>query len=132
MRAEGFFDTNILVYAASDEREKTKRATELLAQGGVVSVQVLNEFANVARRKLAMSWKETNVALRAFRLNCQVVVLTIEAHDAGLALASAHDFSIYDAMIIASAQLAGCKTLFSEDLQDGRKIGGVRIVNPFT
>lgn len=131
MSAECFFDTNILVYSASDVGEKTSRATALLASGGVASVQVLNEFANVARRKLSMSWPEIDVALHVFRLNCAVVPLTLETHELGVALARNHSFAIYDAMIVAAASLAGCKTLYSEDMQDGRHIGGVTIVNPY-
>lgn len=132
MSADCFFDTNILVYSASDEGEKTDRATALLAGGGIVSVQVLNEFANVSRRKLCMTWSEIDVALRAFRFNCTVTALTLETHERGIDLASAHGLSTYDAMIVAAAQLASCTTLYSEDLQAGRKIGGVKIVNPFT
>lgn len=127
-----FFDTNVLVYLASDDAEKADRAEELLAGGGAISVQVLNELANVARRKMGMSWEDTRAFLSLIRGLLAVHPATIETHEAGLALAERYQLSIFDAMIVASALQADCDTLWSEDMQDGmRTERRVRVVNPF-
>lgn len=130
--AKPFFDTNILLYLLSADTAKADRAEELVAEGGVISVQVLNEFAAVASRKLAMSWSEIREALAPLRNVCTLTPLTAETHDRGIALAERHGFAIYDAMIVASALLAGCNILYSEDLQNGQRIDRQLVVrNPF-
>ncbi|MGH6993560.1 MAG: PIN domain-containing protein [Caulobacteraceae bacterium] len=127
-----FFDSNVLVYLASADRTKADQAEAALAAGGEISVQVLNEVANVARRKKGMSWRETHAFLDAPRGLLKVHPLTLEIHDSGLRLAERYGLSIYDAMIGASAIDAGCETLLSEDLQDGMRLEeGLRIKNPF-
>jgi predicted nucleic acid-binding protein len=129
---DSFFDTNVLLYLASRDPAKADRAEEVLQTGGVVSVQVLNEIASVARRKMGLSWPETQTFLSTIRSVLTVNSLTIEIHEAGLALAERHQLSIYDAMIVAAALDAGCDTLWSEDMQDGAIIDGrLRIRNPF-
>jgi predicted nucleic acid-binding protein len=130
--AETFFDTNVLLYLLSDDAAKADRAEELLARGGVISVQVLNEFVAVAARKLRMSWGEIKDVLFPIRAVCEIRPVTVETHDRGLEIAERFGLSIYDAMIVASALLAGCKTLYSEDLQNLQMIDRrVRIRNPF-
>jgi predicted nucleic acid-binding protein len=95
-------------------------------------VQVLGELANVARRKMQMSWDETHALLNMLRGLLTVHPLTTEIHETGLRLAERYVFSIYDAMIAASALHAGCDTLWSEDMQHGMALDeGLRIVNPF-
>jgi predicted nucleic acid-binding protein len=127
-----FFDTNVLLYLASGDAAKADRAEHLVTQGGVISVQVLNEIANVARRKMALSWPETHAFLTMVRDLLPVRPLTTEIHEAGLALAERYGLSTYDAMIAASAMQADCDTLWSEDMQDGVVLDGrLRIVNPF-
>jgi predicted nucleic acid-binding protein len=127
-----FFDTNVLVYLASDDAAKADRAETTLAEGGAISVQVLNELANVARRKMRMSWEETHAFLNVLRGLLTVYPLTVETHEAGLRLAERYGLSTYDAMIAASALDAGCDTLWSEDMQHGMALEeGLRIVNPF-
>lgn len=126
-----FFDTNVLVYIASGDAEKADRAEEAVAAGGAISVQVLNELANVARRKMRMSWPETHALLTTLRELLTVHSLTLETHDTGIKLAERYGLSIYDAMIAASALHAGCKTLWSEDMQHGMSLEGLRIANPF-
>ncbi|MDR3461059.1 MAG: PIN domain-containing protein [Beijerinckiaceae bacterium] len=127
-----FFDTNVLLYLASGDTVKADKAEAALSAGGSISVQVLNECANVARRKMKMSWPETHALLDLLRGLLKVHPLTIESHETGLSLASRYGFSLYDAMIAASALQAGCDTLLSEDFQDGMVLDeGLRIVNPF-
>ncbi|HEY1364529.1 MAG TPA: PIN domain-containing protein [Xanthobacteraceae bacterium] len=127
-----FFDSNVLLYIASGDSAKADRAEKLLGEGGAISVQVLNEVANVTRRKMHMAWSETHAFLSMLRGLLSVHAITVETHEAGLALAEAHKLSVYDAMIAASALQADCETLWSEDMQHARVIGGrLRIVNPF-
>jgi len=127
-----FFDTNVLLYLASGEPAKADRAEAAIAAGGSISVQVLNELANVARRKMRMSWDETHALLDMLGGLLTVHPLTTEIHDTGLRLAERYGFSIYDAMIAASALHSGSDTLWSEDMQHGMALDeGLRIVNPF-
>lgn len=129
---EPFFDTNILLYLLSGDTDKADRAEALLAEGGTISVQVLNEFAAVAARKLGFSWVEIRDALEPIRMICNIEPLTLETHDRAVRIAERYRFSIYDALIIAAALRKGCRTLYSEDLQDGQSIDGkLTIRNPF-
>lgn len=131
MRAS-FFDTNVLVYLASGDAAKADRAEAIIAGGGSISVQVLNEFANVARRKMQMTWDETHGFLDMLRGLLTVHPITVEIHEAGLRIAERYGLSIYDSLIAASALDAGCDTLWSGDMQHGMKVeGGLRIANPF-
>lgn len=126
-----FFDSNVLLYLASADEAKAERAEALLESGGTISVQVLNEIANVCRRKMDLSWAETRTFTTRLRQLLDVRPLTPETHDAGLTLAERYRLSIYDAMIAASALEAGCDTLWSEDMQHGLKIQRMRVANPF-
>jgi predicted nucleic acid-binding protein len=127
-----FFDTNVLIYLASSDPVKAERAETIVSSGGTISVQVLNELANVARRKMRLSWNDTRAFLSMIRGLLLVSPMTTEIHENGLALAERHNLSIYDAMIVASALHAGCGVLWSEDMQDGMTIGKrLRVVNPF-
>jgi predicted nucleic acid-binding protein len=127
-----FFDTSVLVYIVSGDPAKADRAEAAVATGGGISVQVLNELANVARRKMRMSWVETHTFLSTLRGLLTVHPLTVETHDTGLGLADRYGFSIYDAMVAASALHAGSDTLLSEDMQHGMRLKeGLRIINPF-
>jgi predicted nucleic acid-binding protein len=127
-----FFDSNVLLYVASGDPAKADRAERLIGDGGMISVQVLNEITNVARRKMGMSWTETHAFLSLVRSLLPVQPLTIDVHETGLALAERYGLSIYDAMIAASALHADCDTLSSEDMQDGMVLDDrIRIVNPF-
>jgi predicted nucleic acid-binding protein len=129
---EDFFDTNVVLYLLSADTAKADRAEELLAMGGTISVQVLNEFAAVASRKLRMSLIEIREVLAQIRVVCAVEPITIETHERALRILERYGFSIYDALIVSAALLAGCKTLHSEDLQDGHVIERqLTIRNPF-
>jgi predicted nucleic acid-binding protein len=129
---KAFIDSNILLYLLSADADKANRAEEIVRAGGLISVQVLNEITNVARRKLAMSWVEINEVLALIRSICPTEPLTIETHDRGRLVAERYGISVYDAMIVAAALLAGCKTLYSEDMQDGLLIEHqLHICNPF-
>ena len=127
-----FFDTNILVYLASGDAAKADRAETTIAAGGAISVQVLNELANAARRTMGMSWAETRAFLRTLRALLTVHPLTLEVHETGLVLAERYGMATSDAMIGASAIHAGCDTLWSEDMQHGIALApGLRVLDPF-
>ena len=130
---DAFFDTNVLLYLLSGDASKADRAEALVAAGGIISVQVLNEFASVASRKLGMSWPEIREVSETIRAVCRVEPSWLETHDLGLAFAERYGFSIYDGTILASAQLAGCRVVFTEDLQHGQVIDErLKIINPFS
>jgi predicted nucleic acid-binding protein len=128
---KAFFDTNILVYATTSDTKK-QQAADCLGGGGLASVQVLNEFVHVVLRKLRHDWPQIEFALSQFRDSLdEVAPVTMNTHTSALSLARDHSLSFYDALIVASAIEAGCDTLFTEDMQHGRKFGGLTIVNPF-
>ena len=126
-----FFDTNILVYAQQADG-KADRARALFAVGGKLSVQVLNEFTAVAWRKQRKDWREIAEAISdVLAVVDPPLALTLDLHTFARALAEEHQLSFYDALIVASAIEAGCDILYSEDMQHGRTIGGLAIVDPF-
>jgi predicted nucleic acid-binding protein len=133
MPAKAFFDTNVLIYAVAQDDPRSKKAEEILASGGVLSVQILNEFASAARRKILMSWSDVTEALGAFRVLCpSPLPITIEMHEAALKIAKKHGYNIHDALVVSAALEAGCTTLYSEDLHNGQTIDGqLTIRNPF-
>lgn len=128
---KAFFDTNILIYA-QQKGAKGEAARALLARGGTLSVQVLNEFAAVARRKLGYEWDAVAEAIEdALALVAPPTPLSLDTHRAALAVAREHALSFYDALIVAAAAQARCDTLWSEDMQHGRAFGALTIRNPF-
>lgn len=130
--ADVFFDTSVVFYLLSADQHKADRVEALLAEGGAISVQVLNEFATVARRKRALGWSEVRETLSAIRAVCVTHPLTEEIHDRGIDIAERYGFSMYDSTIVAAAQVAGCRILFSEDLQHRQVIDKTLTVrNPF-
>jgi predicted nucleic acid-binding protein len=130
--ADPFFDTSVLLYLLSDDTDKANRIETLLSARGIVSVQVLNEFAVVALRKLKMPLNEVREILDTIRAVCVVEPLTIETHDRGLAVFERYRFSLYDSMLVAAALISGATILYCEDLQHGQVIDDqLRVSNPF-
>ena len=127
-----FFDTNVLLCLLSEDTAKADRAEALVRAGGGISVQVLNEATSVMRRKLKMSWRETREFLAVLHGLLDVAPVTLETHELGLDFAERYGLSIYDSMIAAAAALNGSARLWSQDMQDGMRIGeGLRVENPF-
>ena len=136
MSARSFFDTNVLVYA--DDRAapaKQRRAIELVAEHrragtGVVSLQVLQEYFVTVTRKLHV---DAGVARRKVELLAELDVAAPDVGDvlAAIDLHRLHQLSFWDALILRAARSAGCSVVLSEDLQAGRAVEGLRIVNPF-
>lgn len=128
-----FFDTNVLLYAIGPDQRMADLAWGPLEIGGVISAQVLNEFVAVSRSKMKRSWPKIKEALESLlALDLTVAPLTVLSHAAAVEIASRHDIHIYDATIIACALEAGCDTLWTEDLTDGQRFGGLTVRNPFT
>ncbi len=127
-----FLDSNVLVYAFTED-PRTVTARTLLARGCTISIQGLNEFTNVARRKLGNSWDEIRDALAVIRSLCPTIIpVDVAIHETGLHLAERHGFAFFDALMIAAALRAGSTTLWSEDMQHGMLVDGkLRIANPF-
>ncbi|MBV8209176.1 MAG: PIN domain-containing protein [Burkholderiaceae bacterium] len=127
-----FFDTNVLLYLVSSDAVKADRAETLLADGGHISVQVLNEFASVGTRKAAMTWEAVADVLGVVRAACRVHPLTVETHDRACAIAQRYTLSFYDSLILASALLANCSAVYSENLQADQRIDRrLTVHNPF-
>lgn len=127
-----FLDTNVLVYAYGLDEGRTPTATAVLASGGTTGVNVLNEFVDVARRKLRFSWDEVEVALASFDVLLGLPwPVTAEVHRNAVAISRRFGYRIYDSMSLSAARVAGCSVLLSEDMRHGQTIDGVRIVNPF-
>jgi len=130
--ADAFFDTSVLLYLLSQDAAKADRVEALLAEHGTISVQVLNEFAAVAIRKLKMPLPEIREVLDTIRAVCDVVPVTVQTHDRALAIVERYGFSLYDSLLIAAALIAGSKRLYCEDLQHDQLIDRqLRVVNPF-
>ncbi len=119
------------MYLLSSDARKAAIAEDLLAGGGTLSVQVLNEFVAVARRKYAVPWDTVQRVLETMCQVCTVVPLTLQTHRQAVQWPRKLGFSIYDATILASAAEAGCDRVLTEDLRHGQAIETMRIHNPF-
>jgi predicted nucleic acid-binding protein len=126
-----FVDSNIVCYCFSIVSQN--QAALAVTRDATISVQVLNEFANVARRKWQYSWSEVADAVALVRTYVtQVRPIDVATHDLGHALAERYKLNLYDGFIVAAAHLAECDTLYSEDMQHGLVIEGrLTIRNPF-
>lgn len=130
--AAEFLDTNVIVYSFS-QGDKADMAEALLGRGCSTSLLALNEFANVARRKLDMDWRESRDGLAAVRLLCGTILpIDLAIHETALDLAERYRLNVFDALMLASALSGGCTTFWTEDLHDGLLIEGRLLVkNPF-
>ena len=128
---KAFIDTNVLLYLTASDAPRADRAEEVLRAGGIVSVQVLNEFVSVARRKTSLRLEDIRTILEVVRRFCEVTPLDLATHDLALDICERFGLSIYDSLIVAAAARAGATTLRTEDLQHGQTIAGVTIANPF-
>lgn len=134
-----FFDTNVLVYCFdSSAPQKQSRAKDLIAQAlntrqGVVSYQVVQEFCNVAckNQRLSLPLERILAYVKLVLQPMNQVAPSPDLLEAALGIRSESRFSFYDSLILAAAQAAKCASLYSEDMQHGQLVGGVRIVNPF-
>ena len=131
MADELFLDTNILLYTLDSKDRRYETAVRLVDAGGVISVQVLNEFVNSTWNKLRFPYAKSAEFLSTFKITLRVVPVTLETQEHALKIAMTNKIGIYDANIVAAAELAGCDVLYTEDMNHGQKFGRVSIVNPF-
>jgi predicted nucleic acid-binding protein len=126
-------DTNIAVYAFSNSGDKALVAREVLYRADFITVQVLNEFANVMRRKQQRSWTELNIALtRLRRAVPKILEIDETAHLEACRIAERYQLGFYDSLMLGMALLGGARTFYSEDLQHGLSVDEtIRVVNPF-
>ena len=136
MTARCFADTNLFLYAASkdpaDDKKKAVARALLEGEDIGISAQVLQEFAHnaTAKKRLGLKSKETETILRSL-LEYPVLPLTGELVLKAFSLQQRYQIAYWDAAIIAAAQEMGCRTLYSEDLNDGQNYAGVIVRNPF-
>lgn len=126
-----FLDSNILIYAIADDPHRTDLALALVEAGGMISAQVRTEVSHVLRRKRGLEWREIRQVIGLFTSLLEVIPVTPDAAAAALEIAEDTGYSIWDAQIVASAIEAGCRLVYSEDMQHGRRIGELEIRNPF-
>ncbi|OVZ66439.1 MULTISPECIES: PIN domain-containing protein [unclassified Pigmentiphaga] len=127
-----FIDSNIVLYLLSEDTAKADRSEALLRLRPTISVQVLNEVTNVCIRKLGMTWSEVGQLLDVVKSLCNLVPLTIETHDLARRVAERHGLAFYDACIVATASMEGCRTLYTEDMHHGLIIeDSLTLRNPF-
>ncbi|MFL6259859.1 MAG: PIN domain-containing protein [Thermoanaerobaculia bacterium] len=136
MTARCFVDSNVLIYSddlrAGPKRDRARELIEevMVAGTGVLSLQVLQEYFSASKKKLGLSADSAREKIQLFS-RLDVVILGVPDLLAAIDLHRLHQFSIWDALVIRAALNAGCRILYSEDLQDGRRIDGLEIVNPF-
>jgi len=132
MASERFVDTNVLVYAFMTNDPRHEAAKSVVAAGGVISVQIANEFIDVARRKLHWEWEHIAGMLAHVRAVLgPPVSITDPIHQSALDLSRRYNLRIYDSLIVSAAKHAGCRLLLTEDLQHEQVIEGVVVRNPF-
>ena len=131
-----FVDSNVIVYANDRRvRKKQKLAIELVARlmrarSGVISIQVMQEYANTALLKLR---QESSVVIRQLRLleSLYVVSPTVQLVRRSVELRNAYGIGFWDAGIIAAAEAGECDIVLSEDFSEGQYYAGIQVVNPF-
>ncbi|MGE0698319.1 MAG: PIN domain-containing protein [Hyphomicrobiaceae bacterium] len=131
-RVDTFIDSNVLLYLLDDDVAKATRAEAVLANGGVVSAHVLGEVTNVLRgRRWNRPWSDVHTVLRAIRANTIVLPVSDVTHARGVEYAERFQLQFFDALHLASAVLANCTTLWTEDMHNGLIVDGCTIRNPF-
>lgn len=115
---KAFIDTNVLIYWV-DDSARADVVEQLLVQECVISVQVLNEFANVLRKKRAMALPDVETLCTTLIDTCEVLDLSVRTHQTALRLMARYNFSVYDANIVAAAAMSDCALLYTEDMQEG-------------
>lgn len=132
-----FFDTNVLIYADDNGvPEKRERALRLIANGiqqknAAISLQVLQEYFVTVTRKLGVDPHVAQRKIENFVRSLILVRITERDVIAAIELHRLDGISFWDALIVSAARLIDAKTLYSEDLQPGRRWGGLAVVNPF-
>jgi len=131
-QAPPFLDSNILIYSRADDSRSTE-AARLIENPFTISVQILNQFAVVMRRKLGFEWDRIEGAVAdVVQLASSIHPVSLDLHIAGMRIAERYGLQLYDSVVVAAALRAQCSTLFSEDMHHGLIVEDrLTIVNPF-
>ncbi|MBV2182945.1 MAG: PIN domain-containing protein [Rhizobium sp.] len=126
-------DTNVLIYAFTND-PRSLQAQECLAKPFILSTQALNEFSNVALRKLGMTVADVRSAITDICLLAEdVLSLDSDTHGLALDIVERYRLSFYDSLMLAAACRAGCDVFLSEDIATGLRLeDGPLVVNPFS
>lgn len=128
-------DSNILIYAELEpDSEKGARAADLIlraARDGVIPVQVLGEYLRFVQRRVPAAFDQAIQQASIYQAAFLTPPTTTAAIDKASELARAHRLQFWDGVVCAAAMAAGAKVLMTEDMQDGRTIDGLRLINPF-
>ena len=132
MTARFFADTNVAVYALDTDPQRRAQAFAIMRRRPVISTQVVNEFLNVLTGKKRAPRDVANRYARILLRRCEVVAVTPQVVETALQIGERYQCNHWDALVIAAALLAGCDTLYSEDMQDGQVFEGrLAVKNPF-
>jgi predicted nucleic acid-binding protein len=131
MTAKSFADSNVVLYTIGKDVRKAGIARRLVSEQPVISTQVVNECVSVCLRKLSFTREQAYAFARELMDRTEVLPLDESTIDRAATLAIRYQLSHWDALIVASAALAGCEVLYSEDLQDGQVFDQLKVVNPF-
>jgi len=132
MTAKSFADSNVVLYTIGKDARKAEIARRLIADQPTISVQVVNECVSVCLRKLSFTREQAYAFARTLMDRTDVLALDEATIDQASTLAIRYQLSHWDALIVAAAMLAGCETLYSEDLQHGQVFDDrLTVVNPF-
>ena len=131
-----FLDTNLLVYFIDRRDSRKWRIAREIVSAAIgspnykISVQVLNEFANVALKKLSMTEDDVRGCVEDF-MRIEVAVQNSGQTCRALEIRKRYGVQFFDALLLAAAEANGCEEILTEDLNDGQTYCGVRAVNPF-
>jgi predicted nucleic acid-binding protein len=132
MTAKSFADSNVVLYTIGKDAHKAGIARRIVAESPTISIQVVNECVSVCLRKLSFTREQAYAFARTLMERTRALSLDEATVHQAAALAIRHQLSHWDALIVASALLADCNTLYSEDLQDGQVFDNrLTVVNPF-
>jgi predicted nucleic acid-binding protein len=132
MTAKVFADTNLFIYAESQDQDKSYRAIAIIQDAPVISTQVINETVSVLTKKHGFLLSEAHEIAESLLDLCEVVAVDVLTIRKAIDLAKRYSLSHWDSLIIAAALLADCQTLYSEDMQHGLVFDGrLTVANPF-
>lgn len=126
-----FLDSNIVIYALGDDLKKKARADDLLSQGPILSTQVLTEVSQVCLKKLKLAHDLVIQWVALLNAHTQVISISADMIQDAIKISQQYKYSFYDSLIISASAHSEAKILYSEDMQDGQEIEGLKIVNPF-
>ncbi|GBU24558.1 hypothetical protein R83H12_01192 [Fibrobacteria bacterium R8-3-H12] len=132
MNGNIFLDTNVFIYAYSNDISKKKRSFELFNLLCITSTQVLGELSNVCFKKLKFSETNVSIAIKEVMDYCDIFIVNETTIQRAIYIKGRYGYSYYDSLVLASAFECNCSVLYSEDMQNGQVIeNSLKIINPF-